>query len=361
MEEASAVEEYNIRLYSEGDENQIVDLLRIVFPLWKPKSLDHWIWKYISPPIESDIVVAEKDSKIVGIGHRINFACKIGERKQVCTYGDDWGVDPEYRRRGINTRIAGLLDKQRMNKNIAIMYTQMVNPIVVRFSLKRGRLAFPHDITRVIKIKDVNTHLKHRPRKNNVLIRLGLPILKMINKIAGYTIPINKSEIEVKISDVNEVDEAFNDFWDKVRSDYLFTLEKNKEYLDWRLNERGGDYFVKQALQGGELVGFIACELRTRDGYTEVYVLDLVTLSDRSDVAFLLIEEAWNFCENRGINVLYYQGVVGHPYLRVFSKSGFLDSGTSPYVVLDISEDDYEILKKAKPGQVSFTYINTLH
>ena len=229
MEDTSTKEDFKIRLYRKGDEKQIVDLLRIVFPLWKPKSLDHWMWKYLGPPIESDIVVAEKNSKIIGIGHRINFECKIGERTQVCTYGDDWGVDPEYRRRGINTRISELLDKQRMNKNIAIMYTQMVNPIVMRFSLKRGRLAFPHDITRLIRVKDVGTHLKHRPRKNNALVRLGLPILKVINKLASYTIPINKPEHEVKISDVIKFDETVDELWDKVRSDYLFTLEKNKE------------------------------------------------------------------------------------------------------------------------------------
>jgi N-acetylglutamate synthase-like GNAT family acetyltransferase len=137
------MEEPTIRLYRNGDEKQIFNLLKTVFPAWKTKTLDHWMWKYISPPIESDIIVAEKDSKIIGIGHRINVSCKIGERTEVCTYGDDWGVNPEHRRKGINTKILELLDKQRKNKNITTMYTQTRNPIVMKLSLKRGRLPFP--------------------------------------------------------------------------------------------------------------------------------------------------------------------------------------------------------------------------
>jgi hypothetical protein len=355
------MEESNTRLYRNGDEKQIIDLLRIIFPAWKAKSLEHWMWKYINTPLESDIVLAEKDSKIIGIAHYINFTCKIGERTQVCQYGDDWGVNPENRRGGIYRNIMTLIEKQRINKNITTMYTQTINPIVVKNLLKRGRLPFPHKITRLLKVKDINTHLKYRPRKNNNLVRLGLPILKVINKITSYTIPINKSKYEVKISDVTKFDKTVNEFWDKVRNDYFFTLEKNKEYLDWRLDKRGGNYFIKQALQNGEIVGYITYELRTRDGYTEIYILDLLTLFDRSDVAFLLIKEVCDFAENGNINVMYYQNVVGHSYQKIFSKLGFLDSGSSPYVILRITEEDYEILKKAKPGQVSFTYAYTLH
>jgi hypothetical protein len=131
--------------------------------------------------------------------------------------------------------------------------------------------------------------------------------------------------------------------------------------LDWRYDKRGGNYFIKQALQGGEIVGYIAYELISKDGYSEIFVLDLVTLSDGLDVAFLLIKEICDFCEDRRINVVYYQNVVGHPYCKIFSKLGFLDSGSSPYVLLDITEEDYEIINKAKPEQVSYTYANTLH
>ena len=50
---------YTIRLYNNGDEKNIIDLLRVIFPAWKAKNIDHWMWKYINSPLESDIVVAE--------------------------------------------------------------------------------------------------------------------------------------------------------------------------------------------------------------------------------------------------------------------------------------------------------------
>jgi hypothetical protein len=223
-------ETYNIRLYRVGDERGIFELLKNVFPLWGLKSLEHWRWKYISSPLESDIAVAEMGSKIIGVGHRINFSFKIGDRTQVCTYGDDWGVDPEHRRKGINSGILELLDNQRLKKNITTMYTQTSNPIVANLSLKRGRVNFPHKITRLIKVKNINTHLKHRSHKKNNLVRLGFPIFKFINKIMSYIIPLNESINGIKINEVIKFDNNINDFWDKMRRDYSFTLEKNKEY-----------------------------------------------------------------------------------------------------------------------------------
>jgi len=41
MEDVRAMEEPNLRLYRKGDEIKIFELLRIVFPAWKAKSLDH--------------------------------------------------------------------------------------------------------------------------------------------------------------------------------------------------------------------------------------------------------------------------------------------------------------------------------
>lgn len=352
---------HNIRLYREGDERGIFELLKKVFPLWKLKKLDHWMWKYVSSPLESDIAVAEMDSKIIGVGHRINFSFKIGDRTQVCTYGDDWGVDSEHRRKGINSSILELLDNQRLKKNITTMYTQTINPIVANLSLKRGRVNFPHRITRLIKVKNINTHLKNRPRKNDNLVRLGFSIFKIINKIISSTIPLNKSIKGIKINDIVKFDKNIDDFWDKIRSDYSFTLEKNKEYMNWRLDRRGGNYFIKQALQNKEMVGYVAFEIRNIDDYKEVYILDILTLSNDSYIAFLLIKEVINYCESNDVNVVYYQNVVSNPYQKIFYKLGFLDSGSSPYILLDITEEDYEVLEKSNPEQISYTYLTTLH
>ena len=99
--------------------------------------------------------------------------------------------------------------------------------------------------------------------------------------------------------DISEYDERINTFWQNTRNDYHFIIEKNREYLNWRYcdlrSNLKGRYFVKQAEQNGEILGFIVIETRRKEDYSEGYIVDLLALPDRVDVVRKLLLDACLF------------------------------------------------------------------
>ena len=85
-----------VRPYKPGDEDQIIQLLDVVFDGWPHFNipctpLEHWEWKYLDNPRKKYFAsVAEVDGRIVGCCHSIPVRIKIGE------LGEVRRVTPEY-------------------------------------------------------------------------------------------------------------------------------------------------------------------------------------------------------------------------------------------------------------------------
>src|SRR3990170_8604053 len=86
------IPEYSIRPYESGDEEDIVELLKLVFNGWPNFDLDcgpvdHWRWKYLhSPAGKSLIYVGESEGDIVGSSHTYTVNLKMGERILKCGF-----------------------------------------------------------------------------------------------------------------------------------------------------------------------------------------------------------------------------------------------------------------------------------
>jgi hypothetical protein len=91
-------DDYEIRSYALGEEQEIVDLISLVFTEWKArgdKALDHWRWKYLENPWgPCTIAVAVRDDQIVGVAHDIYCYVKVGDAYEKTVYGTDVAVHP---------------------------------------------------------------------------------------------------------------------------------------------------------------------------------------------------------------------------------------------------------------------------
>ena len=78
--------EYEVRLYRPGDEEEIVELLQLVFDEWpdldlKCSPLEHWRWKFEDNPLKmNSIAVGESNNRIIGFLHGIYRRIKIGKK-----------------------------------------------------------------------------------------------------------------------------------------------------------------------------------------------------------------------------------------------------------------------------------------
>jgi hypothetical protein len=143
---------------------------------------------------------------------------------------------------------------------------------------------------------------------------------------------------------------------------YHFIIEKNREYLNWRYcdprSNIKGRYLIKQIEQDDEILGFIVLEIRNKDDYSEGYVVDLLALPDRMDVARRLLEVSCLFFRDSGINVVHYRVVKNHPYQGLFSEQGFIDVPSKLHLSYKMfyHKEKMQIIENSKPIQIHFNY-----
>jgi hypothetical protein len=356
----------NIRLYQPGDDENIVKLLQKTFPKWDnfPDPLNVWRWKYLNMPLRSIVVVAVMDDKIVGCDHSIIFNAKIGSESTVICYTDDVAVDIDFRKLGIWSKMSHYKDE--MNNTTNYEYATTINPIVKNSWIRRGFIAFPFTVTRMVRIKDVNLHLRMRPMENSLLVKWGYSGLKLLNLIMHYSSSLVDYRDNFKIVEITKFDDSIDTFWDKIKDDYNFILEKKHIYLNWRyFDPRGTHHLIMQVMYGGEILGFAAIAIREEGKYAEGYIEDLITLPKRLDVADALLDHICKHFDMLGINSVYYQVVEKHPYQNLSNKYGFINSQSKPNIYLKnkrastLSDWD-QFLRKTSPSQVYFDYAETI-
>ena len=194
--------EYDIRLFESGDEEAIVELLKISYPEWSlaESPLDYWKWKNIDNPYGSIVVVADWDGKIVGIKHRVLLNIKIDEISS-SSYGVDSSVHPDYRRKGIYKKMVRYSEELTKENRIVFRYGIQIHEAAVKMAVHEGFTLFPFSISRMIKIKDVKKHFKNRPTKNNIVARYGFSLLKLLNQIKN-TVSHSRTKSEIKIKNI---------------------------------------------------------------------------------------------------------------------------------------------------------------
>jgi hypothetical protein len=355
-----------IRPYQKGDDEKIVNLLTKTFPKWNTfkNPMKIWKWKYIDTPQRSNIILAIIDEKIVGCLHSIFFVAKVGTEITSLRYGDDTAVDNDYRGQGISNSMRAFRE-QNFGTLSKYDYSTTVNPIIEKDWEKRHRSHLPFPVTRMVKINDVHLQLEMRPMKNKLITRYGYYCLRILNKITNLFTALIKHGDDFRLVEVSEFDEKVDSFWERVKEDYTFILEKKRNYLNWRFqdNERGKHIKV-QAVKGDDLLGFMVFGLREEDGYAEGQIEDLIALKDRVDVADALLGYACKYFDEKGVNAVYYQVVQGHTYQDLSERRGFINSRLEVNLAIGYSEyfknkKEFK-LEHLTPSQVYFNYAETV-
>jgi hypothetical protein len=364
--------EFSIRVVKPSDAEGVVDLLSRVFQPWprfdiECSPVEHWRWKFIDNPANVHAnavemlphIVAVDKNDIVGVTHSMLFYNKVGESLCLCTKGVDVATDDRYRGMGVYTQITKL--KHEMNKKYGenFTYSLTANPLIINRTSGEQNFLFPR-IKYLIKINDVEKHFKKDPSpKKGIILKVGVYGAKLLNKVTNLSLQSPSTNVELK--EIAKFDDRINTFYDKVKTNYAFIVEKTAEYLNWRYcDKRGGDFKSWIAEENGEIVGFIVLRVNRIDPeYPRGFVMDLLALDSRLDVVESLVSYAIGWFDNLGVNVVHAQLVGGHVYEALLGKYGFLDSRLKPrltYRPMNISAKDLEIFRSAPPSALHYPY-----
>jgi len=352
-----------VRTYREGDDNNIVELLKESFNGWpffdiNCSPINYWRWKYQDNPNGKGIIVcAETENKIVGISTAVPQKIKIKNDVYLGFYATDAAVHPDYRRMGINNKMRELREKLWTKANAKFVYGITVNPIVVNSSVIKK--IFPHHLTQrinyPIRIKNISIQLQQKEIVNRLKTRLWFYKEKTINRIK--TLKIGSREVgNLQISDIKEFDERWKEFWSKVRTNYFFIFERSNSYLNWRYcDKRSGDYKVRIIEEDNKILGYSVLKINKLEEYQKGYIVDFLTLPDRLDAAYFLVIDTIDYFDDMGINQIDFQVIKEHPYNEIFLKHGFINTEGPRWVYYDIFIDGFD-LNSIQGSQIHFAY-----
>ena len=321
-----------IRSYSEGDEEEIIQVLNGAFHGWPRIDLectpkDHWRWKYLVSPIQSHVVaVATSEGRVVGVNQQYAVKVKVGEEIILGNYAGDLAVDVEFRGRGRSKDLIEFSGQLREKQDIHLVYFVTRNPYLIK-SYSSHYPEFPFEVAALARIVDIDEHLNMIPMKNSLLIKTGYLAVKTINQIL-----VKDSHTGLRNGQVSEIDqfgEEFDEFWCSIQHDYRFILERKSSYLNWRYcDERAGNFRVTRYDEDGVLTGYCVTRInRFREDYPIGYVVDLMTLKDRAEVADILVLEALSHFDENNVNLVLAACIRKHRYQRLFRRHGFVNPG----------------------------------
>ena len=354
------------RSYAEGDDEKIVTMLRAVFNRWPRHDLDvtpldHWRWKYSNKYLKEKLItVAEKDDRVIGCLHSIPMKTKMHDYSFRGLLGGDAAVHADYRRRGVRNLMSKHIAQNRVDAGIDFVFTVTSNPVVVEM-LSKDREQLPFKVINMTRIRDIDLQLRAMPVPNPNIIRLGFTTLKTVNLVKTL-VRGGKENIDLEPQTSGEdFLSLVEPFWEKVKSGYEFIVERDSSFIDWRyLDKRGGNFYVTYLSEDSELLGYLVSTVnKVNPDYPLGYIVDMMALPDRLDVANALVEDAMRGFDRMDVNIINVLAVKGAPYERVFSRHGFLDSRVQVHIFhteYNDKESLVESFNNLNPLKCHFSY-----
>jgi hypothetical protein len=185
---------------------------------------------------------------------------------------------------------------------------------------------FPFKINRLIRIQNADEYLNKNPINNKFIKKMGYTALRGANKLESRLYRKPETRGSFKIKQINIFDNSIDEFWERIKDDYDFILERKKNNLNWRyFDPRAGRFRVLQTEEDGKVVGYSVLRInRYWVDNLKGFIVDLLAAPGRLDIVDALITEAVAYFEDFGINAIISTGFEDHPYSRIYKNHGFV-------------------------------------
>ncbi len=305
-----------IRPYHDTDVPQLVELFARVFG--HPITDAHWRWKLGSNATPAgNVWLAVADDRPVfqyaGIAQRYS----IDGHAQIGMVSVDTMTDPQFRRRGLLTRVAtrayaawgeggarfviGLPNEQWGSRTAALGWVPL-------FPLQWFR----------------------RPLRPEAVAarRFKLPWLRHARFAGACWHRFHQRHVPrdaaLETFDVERADGAFDELWSRLRGHYAFSATRDAAWINWRfLDSPLVRYRVIAARTGGRVAGYLAYRIIESDSHVVSLLAELVTGPDDQQARERLLGEyaarVWTL-GGEGVATLT---VPGTPFARWLTRRGF--------------------------------------
>jgi hypothetical protein len=322
------------RRFEENDLHSLFSLLRSTFNGY-PK-MQYWAWKYKKNPHGSPVIyVAEDKGRIIGCYILNPVKLRIGQDLVMGAQSVDAAVDNAYRGVGIFKKVAvgGLALAAKEGVNIIYAFP---NEISYKGQVRIGyRRMFT--IPKMLRIFRISSLLESRVRLSGSFVQKTLSIMDNFQRINKEKMAhaCIKSNYELRVRVIREFDSRFEVFWKIIcKENNSVLVERDLAYLNWRYMSHPEKHYTTYTCEkNGEIVGYVVVNVEKnvsteRGGTNRLSVgniIDLFTLPNMTDAAYLLVSASCNHFEHESVDIAGCWMPRWYPLHSILSKFGFSD------------------------------------
>lgn len=317
-----------MRMYREGDEDQIRELRGLT--LSGEKDNDWWQWFYKDNPAGPALIwLAEMDQKIVGHAAHVPVRMKVGDTELIGALGVDSMTHPDYQRQGILRKLQEKITESSIENDYCFSVGTCLSHIMSIYErLPITEICEQHLL---MKVTSWGQLFKKRFRLPYFLGSIFGSIWEFIT----YRLPRKKSD-DIEVDQIYSFEDNVNTFWQKASAQKEIMVVKDKEYLNWRYFDKPGeDYRVFLAKSGVDVVGYIVLKLG-KINPTRGLIIDILTLPNDNSATEALVRKALEYFIENGILIISCFMLPDTQYYPILKKMGFIRRSSDLHFDIDI-------------------------
>jgi GNAT superfamily N-acetyltransferase len=322
-----------LRGYREGDEAALYELLTQSYERWPAvrisvDPLEHMRWKMRLEETEERLhKIAEVDGRMVGATMGWTREALLKGQTVLTGDGSDACVHPDYRGRGV-MKAMRFYHSERRQRYPFLVVGGTVHPAMIelrKYRFHEHRANFQNRIERFVRpltlreaARTFRVDSRAAPRKfARRMWRLAAWLAARGRQRVGRT-----ADSSITVRSVETFDERVDALCEEAARPFDFMLKRDREFLTWRYDRRGGDFTIEIAEDAGELAGYavLCTDIERERGY----IADMLALPDRDDVTQALVTAALAWGRRAGLKTLVCWLPERHPYRHVLDGSDFV-------------------------------------
>jgi GNAT superfamily N-acetyltransferase len=311
-----------IRPYRPGDEERIVTLYRLVFR--EEMTEQHWRWRYRQlGDGHPAIALAECDNGLVGHYAVRPVRMKIGDSVCSAALSLDTMVHPDYRGQGMFVKLAANLYESVARQGIHLVYGFPNENSHHGFVSKLGWIDLCGPVPLFVKLLNLEHVLSKRLPANGLtglaarLTALGLCVLRPTKSVE---VPLGCT-----LQQVSSFDQRVDRLWEQASGCFSIVAVRDQRYLNWRFAAKPANGYTIFALdQGRDLAGYVVLTSADKFGLCVGFLVDLLTVPDRPEIARYLVSKAAEFLASSGTDLITCLMLPHGPYAEALRANGFL-------------------------------------
>jgi hypothetical protein len=324
-----------------------LEILRAAFGRWpcayrlSVPDVEHLRWKIEGAGDRpSHVAFTEIDGQIVTLAIHQPARLLVKGQPRLARYGTEAATHPDYQGRGIYSKRR---DYQRAHWDHLYDLTFEVthNARMLHLREKRGLTPMQNPLRVLLRPYDARRLFEAGARRGLARLRLlphaparalsaagGLLLYAPARALSAALRLLHPQRAPAapswSLRETRAFDERADEFARRAAEPFDLIQLRDRRFLNWRyFDPRTPNATVWVAEEGGELLGFVAYRTEGAEGY----LIDLLALPGRLDVAHSLAAHAERALRKSGVMVARCWIMRRHPYVPVLHACGFIPSG----------------------------------